>query len=424
MTNRSADVIHRRPDCRGCGGRELDLVFALEPSPIGDAFVSKDRAGEAQPTYPIDVFMCKQCGLAQLLDVIDPDVLYGDYLYVTGSSYGLAQHFEQYAKSVVDRCKVTPGSLIVDLGSNDGTLLRPFKALGMKVLGVEPAKHIAAEATKNGVPTIGDYFTPNLAKRIVAEHGHAKVVTANNVFANIDELMPWVEGIDELLDSDGVFIFESFYLADLLENLVFDFIYHEHLTAFSVRPVRALFERVGLELVVAQRVPTKGGSLRYFIQRPGGPLADDGSVAELLAHEEAMGLYDRQTYVDFAATVDGLKSKTRALLERVKSEGKTVAGFGASVTGTTLIYHFGIGQYLDYIVDDNPAKIGRLSPGLHLPVLASSAIEEKKPDLVIVLAWRYADLFIKQHQSYLANGGQFVVPVPEFRLVASEMANV
>jgi hypothetical protein len=418
----SKEVIYRREDCRGCGSRDLDLVLALKPTPIGDAFVTKDKVGADQPLYPIDVFMCKECGLAQLLDVIDPDVLYGDYLYVTGSSFGLAEHFREYAQRVVSRCGVAPGSLVVDLGSNDGTLLRPFKELGMSVAGVEPASHIAAEATRSGIPTYGEYFTPELAKRLVTEKGHAKIVTANNVFANIDELQPWVAGINELLAQDGVFIFESFYLADLVKNMVFDFIYHEHLTAFSVRPVQKLFETVGLKLIAVERVATKGGSLRYFIQREGGPLKDDGSVGGLLAHEEKVGLYNKKTYVDFAERIDALKEKTRDYLKAAKAKKKTVAAFGASITGTTLIYHFEIGEYIDYLVDDNPAKIGRYSPGLHIPVLASSALEEKNPETVLALAWRYADLFIGQHRKYVAEGGEFVVPVPEFRVVTRETA--
>ena len=414
------EVIYRRKDCRACASGELDLIFALKPTPIGDAFVTEDRVGKEQPLYPIDLFMCRSCGLAQLLDVIDPDLLYGDYLYVTGSSFGLAEHFAAYARHVVTRCKLSPRSLVVDLGSNDGTLLRPFQGLEMKVLGVEPASHIAAEATRTGVVTYGEYFTPELAKRIVAEHGRAKAVTANNVFANIDELQPWAVGINELLAPDGVFIFESFYLADLVKNMVFDFIYHEHLTAFSVKPVRALFEKVGLQLIAIERVPTKGGSLRYFIQRLGGPLADDGSVTDFLAYEEKCRLYDKQTYVAFAAKIDRLKQSTREYLAKVKAAKKTVAAFGASITGTTLIYHFEIGDFIDFMVDDNPAKVGRFSPGLHIPVLASSALEEKRPECVVTLAWRYADHFISQHEEYVASGGKFVVPVPEFRVVTSE----
>ena len=418
----SKEVIYRRKNCRGCGSTKLDLIFALKPTPIGDAFVTTEKVGIEQPLYPIDVFMCADCGLAQLLDVIDPDVLYGDYLYVTGSSFGLSEHFSAYAKHVAERCGLAKGSFVVDLGSNDGTLLRPFKELGMNVAGVEPASHIAAEATRSGIPTYGEYFTPEMARRLVSEKGNPKIVTANNVFANIDDLKPWVEGINELLAADGVFIFESFYLADLVKNMVFDFIYHEHLTAFSVRPVRKLFESVGLELVAVERVPTKGGSLLYFIQRSGGPVKDALSVASLLELEEKVKLYEKQTYVDFSNRINRLKRLTREHLSAAKAKNQTVAAFGASITGTTLIYHFELGGLIDYMVDDNPAKIGRYSPGLHIPVLPSSALEEKKPECTLALAWRYADLFISQHPKYLSEGGEFVVPVPEFRVVTRETA--
>lgn len=410
-------VIHRRNDCRGCGSRDIELVFSLKPTPIGDAYVTPERVHEPQPSYPIDLFMCRQCGLAQITDVIDPDILYGEYIYVTESSLGLVDHFNGYAENVIKRCKLQPGSLVIDLGSNDGTLLKGFKKSGMKVLGVEPATHIAAQATKGGVETIGKYFQPELAKQIVSSHGHAKVITANNVFANIDDLMSWVTGVNELLSSDGVFVFESYYLADLVQNMVFDFIYHEHLSAFSVRPIQALFKRVGLDLIAVQRVPTKGGSLRYFIQRPGGPLGNDGSVADLLAHEERMGLYKKGTYDVFSGKINVLKEKTKSFLAKAKSEGKSIAGFGASITGTTLIYHFEIGGFLDYLVDDNRAKQGRFSPGLHLPVHPSAAIYERKPDYVIILAWRYAEPFIKKNKAFLDNGGRYVIPVPEFKVV-------
>lgn len=414
------DVIHRRNDCRACGSGDLDLVFSLKPSPVGDAYVTAEKVNVPQPSYPIDLYMCRQCGLAQLIDVIDPEILYGEYIYVTASSLGLAEHFRGYADSVIDRCRLSPGSLVVDLGSNDGTLLRPFQERGMRVLGVEPAAHIAAQASASGIKTIDKFFEPGLAKQIVAEYGHAKVVTANNVFANIDDLSSWVNAVNELLSPDGVFVFESYYLADLVQNMVFDFIYHEHLSAFSVKPIQALFGRVGLELVAVQRVSTKGGSLRYFVQRPGGPLAKDGSVVEMRALEDNMELYQKETFLAFADKINGLKEQTKKFLVQAKKEGKTIAGFGASITGTTLIYHFEIGGYLDYLVDDNPAKQGRYSPGLHLPVLPSTALYERKPDYVIVLAWRYAEPFIKKNHAYLDSGGCFVIPVPEFRVVAND----
>ena len=255
---------------------------------------------------------------------------------------------------------------------------------------------------------------------MIAEHGHAKLITANNVFANIDDLMSLVVGITELLDKDGVFVFESYYLADLVENMVFDFIYHEHLSSFSVKPIQSLFKRVGLELVAVERVPTKGGSLRYFVQHLDGPLPKDGSVEDMLTHENNMGLYQKETYVAFANKINALKEETKKFLSEAKNAGKSIAGFGASITGTTLIYHFEIGEYLDYLVDDNFAKHGRFSPGLHLPVLPSSALYERKPDYVVMLAWRFAKPFIKKNSAYLEGGGTFVIPVPEFKIISND----
>ena len=412
-------MIHRRTDCRACRSRSLEVVFSLKPSPIGDAYVTRERVHESQPSYPIDLYMCRDCGLAQIIDVIDPAILYGEYIYLTESSLGLVEHFRAYADHVIARCGLRPGSLVIDLGSNDGTLLQRFQERGMRALGVEPARHIADYAKAKGVPTLGEFFDPSLAKRIVTEYGHAAVVTANNVFANIDDLASWLEGVNELLTSDGVFVFESSYLADVVQNMIFDFIYHEHLSAFSVRPIQALAGRAGLELAAVERVPTKGGSLRYFTQRPGGPLAVNGSVTAMLAFEDETGLYRKETYTAFANKVNQLKAKTSRFLAGAKREGKKIAGLGASITGTTLIYHFEIGPYLEYLVDDNPAKQGRFSPGLHLPVFATTVLTERQPDYVLILAWRYADLLIRKNQDYLQRGGRFVVPVPEFRVVAS-----
>ena len=411
------NVIHRRSTCRGCLGHDLTMILSLKPSPIGDAYVTSEEINVEQPSYPIDLFMCKACGLAQLLDVIDPDVLYGEYIYVTASSTGLSDHFKNYADSVLKRCKLKKDSLVVDLGSNDGTLLSYFKQQGMKVLGVEPASHIAAQATSDGVMTIDDFFSPGLAKKMVSKYGHAKLISANNVFANIDDLMSWVAAVDDLLDIDGVFVFESYYLLDVVQNKVFDFIYHEHLSSFSVRPIKSLFERFGLELVAVERVATKGGSLRYFVQRSNGPLTNDGSVVKMLELEDEIGLYRTETFLAYAEKINAVKAQTNIFLEKVKNEGKSVAGYGASITGTTMIYHFEIGDYLDYLIDDNPAKQRRFSPGIHLPVYSSSALYDRKPDYVIILAWRFSRAIINKNKSYIDGGGKFIIPLPEFNLI-------
>ena len=409
--------INRRTTCRMCGSSNLILVYQLAPTPIGDAYVTADQLNIFQEKYPIEMFLCRDCGLVQLLDVISPEVLYSDYIYMTSSSLEMQEHFPKYAKDVVGRIKPAPGALVVDIGSNDGTLLRHFKNNGLQVIWVEPAAEIARTATENGVKTIPGFFTPELALRIRQEQGPASIITANNVYANVDDLFSLTEGIRSLLAPNGVFIFESFYLADVIENKVFDFIYHEHLSAFSVAPVKRFFQQRGMQLIDVQRVPTKGGSLRYTIQLSGAPRSVSPSVQSMLDFEKRIGLYHPETYKAFLREIDRLKQLTLADLKKLKSEGKTIAGYGASITGTTLIYHFDIGEYLDYLIDDNPAKQGRFSPGLHIPVYHPKLLYEHKPDYVLILAWRFAEQIIKKHEAFLNQGGKFIIPVPEFRTV-------
>jgi SAM-dependent methyltransferase len=343
--------------------------------------------------------------------------LFGDYTFVTASSPGLVEHFRRHAEEVVRRTAPPTGSLVVEIGSNDGTLLGYFKDLGMRVIGVEPAEHIAQAATAAGRETIAGFFTPELARQLREQHGRATIVTANNVFANVDDLEPMIRGIRELLAEDGVFVCESYYVADVVRNMVFDFIYHEHISSFAVTPLHAFFQRMGMRLLDVTRVPTKGGSLRYTVGLANGPRQPSPRVASILEEEKKGGVCDPKTFRAFSEKIDQLRRETLAHLDDYKSRGTSIAGFGASITATTLIYHFGIGGYLEYLIDDNPAKQGRFSPGLHLPVYSASALYDRKPDSVVVLAWRYAKPFIHRHSDYLANGGQFLIPVPEVRVV-------
>lgn len=412
-----SEIIHRRTTCRLCGSTNLEIGFQLKPSPIGDAYITADRLGEVQPLFPIDQFICQECGLAQLLDVIAPEVLYGDYIYVTSSSLGLDDHFRRYADAVLASVRPAQGSLVVDIGSNDGTLLRAFKERGMRPLGVEPAQHIANAATAMGVETIGRFFTPDLAREIRAAHGPASIITANNVFANVDDVQTMTKGIRELLSPNGVFVCESYYIADVVKNMVFDFVYHEHISSFAVTPLHSFFKRMGMRLIDVTRVPTKGGSLRYTVGLADGPRSEAASVAAMLDEERREGVCDPKTYHEFSARIDVLRSQTLNLLNGLKKAGRSIAGFGASITATTLIYHFGIGEFLEYLVDDNPAKQGLFSPGLHLPVYPGSVLGERKPDDTVILAWRYAEPIIRNHAAYLSAGGRFIVPVPELKFV-------
>lgn len=410
-------ALFHRDNCRLCLGKNLELVLPLAPAPLVDAYVPKEKAHLPQPSYPLDLILCNDCGLTQLLDIVDPELIYPDYIYETVSSLGLVEHFDAYAQDTVTRIKPKAGSLVVDVGSNDGTLLRAFQKRGFKVLGVDPARGIAEKATREGIETLPIFFTPKSSADILKSHGAASVITTNNIFANVDDLHAMTEGIRDLLADDGVYLLESSYMGDLLDNMVFDFIYHEHMTYFSVKPLDLFFRSKGLEIVDIQRVGTKGGSLRYTMQRIGGPRKATAAVAQMLASEKQSGLHEAKTYKAFAAKVDALKAEVVSLLKKLKGEGKTIAAYGASATSTTFIYHFGITGLLDYFVDDYKLKQDTFSPGCHIPVLPSQALYERKPDVVLVVAWRYADPIIKKHAAYLEQGGTFIVPVPKIQIL-------
>jgi SAM-dependent methyltransferase len=411
----SSPLCKRRTDCRLCGSTQLTEVLSLAPTPPANAFVGAAELNTPQPTFPLDVFFCDDCGHVQLLDVVDPEVLFGNYVYVSGTSPVFVKHFADYAEQVTERyAPDADGDLALDIGSNDGTLLAQFRHLGFSVLGVDPARDIAKAATEAGIETLATFFTAKLARDILAERGPAQVITANNVFAHADDLADIADGVATLLAPDGVFVFEVSYLVDVYEKTLFDTIYHEHLAYHSVGPLAGFLARHGLELIAAERVGSHGGSLRATAQRAGGPHAVAASVSERIAEERRLGLDRADTLKGFGAKIDTLKAELTRRLAELKQAGKSVAGFGAPAKATTLMYHFGIGpDVIDFIVDDSPLKQGLYSPGMHIPVLPSSALYDRKPDAVVILAWNFAEPIMRNHARYLEAGGQFIVPVPK-----------
>jgi len=408
----------RRDTCRLCGSRKLTEVLALTPTPPANAFVSAEAVGDDQPTFPLDVYFCEDCAHVQLLDVVDPELLFANYVYVSGTSPVFVKHFRDYAESVIDAyAPAASGGLVIDIGSNDGTLLAQFQEMGLRVLGIDPARKIAAAATANGIETLPAFFTEALAADIEASHGQAQVITANNVFAHADNLADIADGISSLLSPDGVFVFEVSYLVDVFENTLFDTIYHEHLAYHSVKPLVGFLASHGLALIAAERVSSHGGSLRGIAQRTGGPHPVAASVKERIDHEANLGLHEAGTLRQFGAKIDDIKEQLRSVLSDLKHRGKTVAGFGAPAKATTLMYHFDIGpDLIDFIVDDSPLKQGLYSPGMHIPVLGSEAIYDRKPDAIVILAWNFADPIMSNHGRYLEQGGRFVVPLPSVEI--------
>lgn len=409
---------YRRDSCRLCGSRNLELVLPLKPSALADSYIPAEKLKEPQPRYSLETFLCRDCGHVQLLDVVNPEILFSHYLYTTSVSLGLVEHFRKYADAILAELSPLKDSLVIDIGSNEGVLLKFFRERGMRVLGVDAAKNIAELAkSKHGIETIAAFFNAELARKIRKEHGAATIVTANNVFAHADNLRDMLDGIRELLASDGVFVFEVIYLVDVIQKFTFDTIYHEHLCVHSVKPFQLFCDRHGMELFHVQRIPTKGGSIRGFVQLKNGPRKIQPSVAELIALETNLGFDRSPIFHEHFQKIEAIKKELGDLLRRLKKEGRKIAGYGASATVTTLLHHFEIGELFDFITDDDRSRHGLFSPGYHIPITSSDALYEKKPDYVVVLAWQYAEPIMKKHPAFLEKGGHFVVPLPSVRVI-------
>ena len=406
-----------RDDCRLCGSTKFELVLPILPSAIGDAFVSKDQLDVKQDLYPLDTYLCLDCGHLQNLDVVNPELLFCNYTYRTSASIGLVDHFKKYAHTVVSGLNIPPSSFVVEIGSNDGSLLKEFKVQGMRVLGVDPAGIIASQASSDGIKTLSEFFTHKVALRILAENECAKLICANNVFAHVDNINDIAKGIRSLLAPDGVFIFEVSYVPDIIDNFLFDTIYHEHLSYHALIPLERFFNSLDMTLFDVERVSTKGGSIRGYAQPMStGTRQKTESYFRLLDAEQVRGFSHPEIYRIYYQSIENRKNTLLEYVDQEIGRGKTVAAYGASTTTTTLLYHFELQNRISFILDDNPLKINLYSPGAHIPVFSASALYEKSPDFVIILAWQYSDLIIKKHAHFIENGGCFLTPLPDLKI--------
>lgn len=411
--------VSRRTSCRLCDGHDLTLVMPIRATPIADNFVRADQLDREQPSIPLDLYQCGRCGHVQNLDIVNPEWLFRDYLFATSGSAALVEHFRKYADSVVAAFAPPEHSLVVEIGSNDGTLLRFFQQKGLRTIGIDPAREIAQQATSAGLQTIPDFFTSRLAETIRREHGAAKLLVANNVYAHADDLGDITDGIATLLDTDGVFVFEVSYLLDIVDKYLFDTVYHEHLSYHSIEPFTRFFDAHGMRLFDVQRITTKGGSMRGFAQRLGGPQAERPVIQQMIAEERRRGLHQPAIFAEYEKRVFERKAAVLGRVGEAISAGKRVAGFGASTTAITLMYHFELDDKLAYLIDDNPRKHGMFSPGRHLEVKPSSVLYQDRPDMVVILVWQYAEPILSKHGKFAADGGRFLVPLPELRVVGA-----
>jgi hypothetical protein len=394
------------------------VFLSLGETPLADALVRPEVAGEPEPRFPLDVAFCPSCSLVQITEDVPPDQLFVDnYLYFSSFSDELLRHAERHATALTERKGLGPYDLVVEVASNDGYLLRNFAERGIPVLGIDPAPDQADAAEAIGIPTLREFFGHELAARIVAERGPADVIVANNVMAHVPDLNGFVAGLRVLIADDGVITVENPYVRDLIDRCEFDTIYHEHHCYFSCSSVAALTERHGLHLNHVEYFPDlHGGTLRWHLG-----VRDDPSavVGEYLRAEAAGGLTDIGYYKDFADRVERVGTDLRELLGRLRDDGASIAAYGAAAKGSTLLNAVGIGtDVLDFVVDRNVHKQGLLMPGVHLPIRDPSALLDERPDYTLLLAWNFADEILAQQDEYRRRGGRFIVPVPEPRVVA------
>ncbi len=405
---------HKRTSCRVCGGDRLKPFLELGPQPLANSFLESPAEFADEPYYPLDVYFCETCSLVQLLDVIDPEVLFRDYIYMTGTSDTIATHNAEYAAAVVDLLGLGPEDLVVEVASNDGSLLQRFQACGTRVLGVEPATNIAARAEAAGVPTVNKFFNRETARELRDEVGVAKAVIGNNVLAHVDEMQGFLLGCKDLVHPAGLVIVEVPYLAEMIERLEYDTIYHEHLCYFSITTLLRLFQEVGLSIVKVDRVPVHGGSVRVYAGPTERFAEHEPKVAEAARREARDGLTAFSRYQLFAERVAGHRRALRDMLQSLVGAGKTLAGYGAPAKGNTLLNYCEIDTHiLPYTTDKNPLKVGRYTPGMHIPVLPVSTLLERRPEYTLILAWNFAEEIVRQQQEYQSQGGQFIVPIPE-----------
>jgi len=410
---------YERKTCRVCESENIETVVKLASSPPGNNFVSKDNLNIQEEEFPLELRFCNDCFHIQLGHVVDPEFLFqNNYSYVSSTSEVFVEHLSNYADHVISRFNLSPSSFVVDIGSNDGTCLSFFKEKKIKVLGVDPATEIAALATKNGLETLACFFNKQIAERIVKTHGKSDLVTSHNACAHIDDLASVIEGVEILLEDEGVFVMEVGYFVDVFENKWFDTIYHEHVDFHTIYPLVTLFNRFQMEIFRVERISPQGGSIRVMVQKTGGPHYVEDSVEELIALESDLGLHDSKSLKSFEETINKLRKDFRTLIDSIKREGKSIAAFGAPTKATTLCHHFDINNSdIDFIVDDNPLKQGLFSPGTHIPVYDPKKIYEVKPDYLLILAWNFASPIMKNHAIYEQTIGSFILPMPIPRIV-------
>jgi SAM-dependent methyltransferase len=415
----SSQPVTEPADCIVCGSSDVEEFLDLGETALANKFLTESELGAPEPQYPLAVGFCHGCGHVQLTEAVPPSAMFEDYLYVSSASDTLAEHLFDLSDVVSRRRKLGPDDLVIDIGCNDGTLLRGFRRHGVRTLGVDPAQNLAArDAEGDPIERYVGFFNSKSAREIVDRWGHASAITATNTFPHIPLLADFMEGIRYALAPGGAFVIEAHYLVDILDQGAFDTIYHEHVSYWALGPMTKLFEQHDMEVVHAERLPLHHGQLRVTVMRKGEGEADS-SVAEVLEAERERGVDRVETYRAFGEQVQGIKRDLTATLERLRSEGCRIAGYGAPAKGNTLLGFLELGpETIDYIADRSPLKQGRFTPGTHIPVVPAEKLVEDQPEYAVLFAWNFVDEVMEQQREYRERGGRFIIPVPTVQILS------
>lgn len=406
--------------CAFCDSNRLSLVMDFGQVALAGGFLKKEQFA-SERKFPLRVHFCKECYAVQVVDKIPPDVLFHNYFYFSSSIGTLREHFRGYAEEITRRFLDPTTATVLEFGCNDGVLLRPLADQGIRtVLGVDPAKNIVATFDDPRVTVINDFFTEDVARRLVAEHGKVDMIMANNVYAHIPDIQGTTRAVELALADDGVFVFEVHYLGKVVEEMQYDMIYHEHLYYYSLLSAIKHFDRYGMVVFDIKRVPIHAGSMRFYVCKRGSRHDQPSEAVKALEVEERAKGYDRlETFKLFSEDVMRTRAELMDLLSNLKAMGKRIAGYGASGRANTMIQYCGIThQHIDYVIDDAPAKIGYFTPGAHFEICSRNLLEgDAPPDYVLVFAWSFIKEICERNSAYLKRGGSFIVPLPEVVLL-------